>query len=67
MADGHLCQRWTFEISEVAWSQKSSLVYTLNPELMHRSIVTDVQICQSHNLPKICIYSKLFRHFQFGY
>ena len=36
--------------SNVTWSQKSTLVYRINPELMCRSIVTDVQICQSHNL-----------------
>ena len=35
-------QHWTFETSNVTWSQKSTLVYTLNPELMHRSIVTHV-------------------------
>ena len=35
-------QQWTFETNDVTWSQKSTLVYTLNPELMRRSIVTDV-------------------------
>ena len=47
MADGHLGpvsngQRWTFETSYVTWSQKSTPLYTLNPDLIHRSIVTDV-------------------------
>ena len=37
-------QQWTFETSDVTWSQKSTLVNTFNSELMHRSIVTDVQI-----------------------
>ena len=36
-------------------SQKSTLVYTLNPGLIHRSIVIDVQIYESHNLLSICI------------
>ena len=35
-------QWWTFETSDVTWSQKSTIVYTLDPELMHTSIVTDV-------------------------
>ena len=37
-------QRWTFETSDVTWPQKSTMVYTLNPELMHRSIITYVQM-----------------------
>ena len=37
-------QRWTLEASDVTWSQKSTLVYTLNPVLMHRSMATDVQM-----------------------
>ena len=49
-ADDHLGwsqngQRLTFETSDVTWPQRSTLVYTLNPELMHGSIVTDVQMC----------------------
>ena len=60
-------QWWTFETSDVPWSQKSTLVYTLNPELMHGSIITnvpstDLQICQSHYLLKICIYINNFLH-----
>ena len=47
-----------FEISDVTWSQKSTLVYTLNPELMHRSIITDVLMCCT-DLPK--------SQFVFGY
>ena len=43
-------QRSTFKTSDVTWSQKSTLVYTLNPELMHRFMVTDVQIT------KVAIY-----------
>ena len=57
MADGHLSlglngqqpfgvgsngQQWSFETSDVTWSQKSTLVYTLNPELMHGPIITNV-------------------------
>ena len=42
MANG---QWWTFETSDVAWSQMSMLVNTLNPELMHRSLITDVLMC----------------------
>ena len=41
MADDSNGQRWTFETSDADWSQKSTLVYPLNPELMHRSIITD--------------------------
>ena len=59
MADGHLGpdlknrqpfrlvsngQQWTFETSDVTCSQKSTLVNMLNPELMHSSFVTDVQM-----------------------
>ena len=36
--------------SDVTWSQKSTLVYTLNPELMRRSVITDVQITVVHIL-----------------
>ena len=62
MADGHLNQSQMansglFETSDDTWSQKSTLVYTLNPELMCIPMVTDVQICQSHNLLRNCIYS----------
>ena len=44
MADGHLgrfqmANGGLFETSDVTWSQKSTLVYTLNPELMHRSML----------------------------
>ena len=46
MADGHL---GTFETSNVTWSQKS----TLNPELMCRSIIPDVQI---YRFAKVTIY-----------
>ena len=57
-------QRWTFDTSDVPWYQKSTLVYTLNPELMCGPIVmyrsTDLQICQSHNLLRICIYINNF-------
>ena len=34
-------QRWTFETSNVTCSQQSTLINTLNPELMLRSIPTD--------------------------
>ena len=47
-------QWWTFETNDV------TLVYTLNPELMHRSIITDVEIYQSHILLWICICSNNF-------
>ena len=53
-------QQWPFETSDVTWSQKSTLVCTLNPELMRGSIITDVQIYQGHNLLRICIYSNNF-------
>ena len=43
----------TFETSGVTWSQKSTLVYTLNPELMHTSIITDVQM---YRFAKVTIY-----------
>ena len=39
----------TFKTGAVTWCQKPTLVYTLNPELIRRSIATYVQICQSHN------------------
>ena len=57
IADGHLgpdlyCrwpfrpvsngQWWTFETSDVTRSQKSTLVYTLNPGLIHRFIIAGV-------------------------
>ena len=44
---------WSFETSDVIWSPKSTLVYTLNPELMCRSIVTDVLM---YRLTKVTIY-----------
>ena len=50
MADGHLI---TFGTSDVTWYQKSTLVCTLNPELMSRSIVTDVHV---HRFVKVTIY-----------
>ena len=58
MADGHLgpglnVQWWTFEASDDTWSQKSTLVYTLNSELMHGLIITNVQI---HRFAKVTIY-----------
>ena len=31
-------QWWTFENSDVAWSQRSTLVYVLDPELMQGQI-----------------------------
>ena len=37
-------QRWSFNTSDVTWSQKFTLVYTLNPELTHRSTITDVLV-----------------------
>ena len=43
-----------FEMSDVTWSQKSILVFTLNTELKHRSIVTNVLM---YRLAKVTIYS----------
>ena len=42
-----------FETSDVTWSQKSTLVNTLNPELMHRSIINDVLM---YRFAKVAIY-----------
>ena len=46
-------QQWTFETSDVTWSQKSTLVYTLNPELMCRTISIDVLM---YRFAKVTIY-----------
>ena len=41
--DGHLPGlKWPTVAKDITWPQKSILVYTINPELMRRSIVTDV-------------------------
>ena len=45
-----------FETSDATWSQKSTLVYTLNPELMCRSIITHVLM---YWFAKVTIYSGL--------
>ena len=44
MADDSNGQRLTFEASNVTWSLKFTLIFTLNPELMCRAIVTDAQL-----------------------
>ena len=46
-------QWWTFETIDVTWSQKSTLVYTLNLELICRSVITDVQM---YRFAKVTIY-----------
>ena len=48
-----IVQQWTFRISDVTWSQKPTLVYTLNPDLMHRYIIADVQM---YRFTKVTIY-----------
>ena len=40
-------QRWALETIDATWSQKFTLVYTLNPELMCRSIVTDTDLLKT--------------------
>ena len=49
-------QWWTFETSDVTWSQMSTLIYILNPELMYRSVLTDVLICQSQFTRDLHLY-----------
>ena len=53
IAQKHVClpkllqSKWftdTDACGHVTWSQKSTLVYTLSPGLMHKSIITDVQM-----------------------
>ena len=69
IADGHLgldlnC-RWSFRLvlmvdtSDVTWSPQFTLVCTLNPELICRSIITDVQL--------VCRFAKVTIYLEFAF
>ena len=57
-------QQWTFETSDVIWSQESTLVYTLNPELIHRSTVIDVQMYEVTIYPGFAFIPTVFEIFK---